>query len=110
MLADFPVCGTLIQNAEHFFVSLVPFTEEACFGRDSIINIHSQYQWTEENHGVIHSRHQQQFSINVWAGIVSDCLVTPYVLPHQLTGKHCQDFLLHDLLNLLKDVPLAVRA
>jgi hypothetical protein len=43
------------------------------FCRDGIINIHNQHQWLEENpHGVIHSRHQQQFSINVWAAIIGD--------------------------------------
>jgi hypothetical protein len=34
--------------------------------------------------GVIRSRQQQQFSINVWAGTVDHCLVSPHVLPHQL--------------------------
>jgi hypothetical protein len=46
----------------------------------------------------------------VWAGIVGDCLVGPHVLPHRLTGNHYRDFLLHNLPNLLEDVPLAVRA
>jgi hypothetical protein len=43
-------------------------------------------------------------------GFVGDCLVGPHVLPHQLTGSRCQDFLLRDLPKLLEDVPLAVRA
>jgi hypothetical protein len=60
--------------------------------------------------GRILCRHQQQFSVNVWAGIVGDCLVDPHVLPHQLTGHHYRDFLIHDLPKLLGDVPLAVRA
>jgi hypothetical protein len=85
-------------SAEHFFVSSVLFTDEAHFSRYAIINIHNQHQWEEENpHGVIHSRHQQQFSINVWAGIVGDCLVSQHALPHQLTGNHYRDFLLYDL-------------
>jgi hypothetical protein len=41
---------------------------------------------------------------------VGDCLVGLHVLPHQLTGNHYQDVLFHDLLKLLEDVPLAVRA
>jgi hypothetical protein len=36
----------------------------------------------ENSHGVIHSRHKQQFSINASAGIVGDCLVGSHVLPH----------------------------
>jgi hypothetical protein len=51
------------------------------------VTVHLQ-QWAEDNHGVIHSRDQQQFSINVWAGIVVGSLVGPHVLPHHLTGNH----------------------
>jgi hypothetical protein len=63
----------------------------------------------ENSHCVIHSRNQQQFNMNVCAGIVGDCLIGPYVLPHRLTDNHYRDFLLHDLPKLLPDVPLAVR-
>jgi hypothetical protein len=42
------------------------FTDEARFDTDGIINVHNQHQWVKENpHGVNHSRHQQQFSINI---------------------------------------------
>jgi hypothetical protein len=79
------------QSAEHFFLSSVLFTDEVRFGTGGIINIHNQHQWAEENHhGVIHSRHQQQFSINVCAGIVGERLD---VLPHWLTVNHYRDFL-----------------
>jgi hypothetical protein len=72
----------------------VVFTDEEHFGTGGIINIHNQQQWAEENHhGVIHSRHQQQLSINVWAGIVGKCLVSPHVLLHQLTFNNYRDFL-----------------
>jgi hypothetical protein len=58
-------------SAEHFFVPPEIFADQASCSRDGIINIYNQSQWAEENlHYVIHSRHQQQFSINVWAGIV----------------------------------------
>jgi hypothetical protein len=63
-----------------------------------------------ESSWLIHSSHQQQFSINGRAGIVGDCLIGPHILPHRLTGNHYRDFLLHDLPKLLGDVPLAVRA
>jgi hypothetical protein len=55
-------------------------------------------------------RHQQQFSINVWAGIVGNCLAGLRVLLYQLTGNHYRDFLSLDLPKLLEAVLLAVRA
>jgi hypothetical protein len=39
----------------------------------------------------------------VWAGIVIDYLVGPHVLPHQLTGNHRRNVLLHELLKLLEE-------
>jgi hypothetical protein len=55
---------------ETIFVSLVLFTDWALLGREGIFSINNQYDWPEENpHGVIYSTHQQQFSINMWAGI-----------------------------------------
>jgi hypothetical protein len=45
----------------------------------------------------------------LWAGIFGDILIGPHVLPHRLTGKHDQYYLLPDLSKLLEDVPLAVR-
>lgn len=44
---------------------------EAHFGRGNNLNIHNQHPWTEGNsHGVIHSRHQQQFSIICGQGLL----------------------------------------
>jgi hypothetical protein len=36
----------------------------------------------------IHSRHKQQFSINVWVELVGDYSLGPHVLPHRLTDNH----------------------
>jgi hypothetical protein len=60
-----------LVREKHFFVSSALFTDEARFGADGIRNIHNQHQWAERNpHGVIRSRYQKQFSINVWAVII----------------------------------------
>jgi hypothetical protein len=67
--------------------------------------------WAEENpHAVVQSRHQQQFSINVWAGIIGDVLVGPRVLPQRLTGNSFRHFLENNLPTLLEDLPFAIRA
>jgi hypothetical protein len=94
-----------------FLVSSVLFTDEAAFTRNGIITFHNNHVWAEENpRAVVQSRHQQQFSINVWAGIIGDVLVGPHVLPQRLTGNSYQNFLENDLLTLLEDLPLAIRA
>jgi hypothetical protein len=57
----------------------------------------------EENpRDTIHSRHQQQFGINVLAGIVGDCLVALHIFPQRQTGSVERDFRLNGLPRLLK--------
>jgi hypothetical protein len=55
VIVDFPSGETfcwcfVLRSVGHFFVSSVLFTDEARFGRDSIINIHNQHQWAERLH------------------------------------------------------------
>ena len=49
---------------------------------------------------------RRAFSINVWAGIIGDTLIGPFILPGTLTGALYCDFLTNDLSVLLKGVPL----
>ena len=64
------------------------FTDEASFQRDQIVNFHNQHAWADVNpHATVEARHQQRFSVNVWAGIVGDYLVGSYVLPQRLNGQ-----------------------
>jgi hypothetical protein len=44
----------------------------------------------------------------MWAGIVGDYLVGPYVLSHRLTCNHYRDFLFQGLQKLLEVVSVAV--
>jgi hypothetical protein len=97
--------------AEPFLFSSVLFAYEAAFTRNGIITFHNNHMWAEENpQAVVQSRHQQQFSINVWAGIIGDILVGFHVLPQRLTGNSYRHFLENDLPTLLEDLPLAIRA
>jgi hypothetical protein len=58
-------------------------------------------------HTTIQSSHRQRFSIDIWAGIVADCLLGPYVLPDRLTGQNYRDFLRTTLPDYFEDMPLA---
>lgn len=105
-------CTWLLEAcaANPLFLPSVLFTDEAGFTRNGIVNFHNSHRWHEENpHGIFQSRHQQQFSINVWAGITNDFLIGPFVLPQRLSGQNYRYFLEEDLPGLLDDVPLDVR-
>lgn len=92
------------------FTALILFTDEAGFTRDGIHNVHNQHVWADENpHQMVITHHQQQFSVNVWAGIIGNYLLGPYFLPRRLTGERYLRFLQYDLPGLLEDVPLEVR-
>jgi hypothetical protein len=54
------------------------FTDEAGFSRDGIINFRVSHG--ENTHDTFQSRHQRRFSINLWAGILGDRLIGPYIL------------------------------
>jgi hypothetical protein len=80
------------------------------FGRNGIINFHNHQQWVEDKpHGELQSRHHRQFSINVSAGTVGNCLAGPCVLSCQLTVNHYQVLFSNGLSYLLEDVPVSVR-
>lgn len=92
------------------FARNVLFTDEACFTRNGIPNIHNSHLWTEANpHAIVEAHHQHTFSLNVWAGIVGDVLVGPHFLPRRVGGAEYLDLLENHLGNLLEDVPLAIR-
>jgi hypothetical protein len=76
-LAQENFCWWFVQwCAVHFFVCSVLLRDETCFGRWH--HQYNQHQWAEKNpHGVIRSRHQQQFIINVWIG--GDCFVGQHI-------------------------------
>jgi hypothetical protein len=93
-----------------FFVSSVLFTDEAAFTRNRIITFHNNRVWAEENpHAVVQSRHQQQFSINMWAGIIGG-FGRPSCFATKLTGNSYRHFLENDLPTILEDLPLVIRA
>jgi hypothetical protein len=73
-------------------------------------NFHNQHVWADTNpRATIQLSHQQRFAINIWAGIVGECLLGPYVLPDKLNGQNYTDFLRTALPDYLEVMPLAFR-
>jgi hypothetical protein len=75
-----------------------------------VFNVHNRQLWARDNSHAIRERwYQVRFSVSVWAGIVGDNVVGPYLLPDRLTAQQYSDILETVLPGLLEDVPLAVR-
>ena len=54
--------------------------------------------WQKDNSHVVHqSHHQYRFSVDVWAGIVDNYPVEPYLLPSHLIGSVYEVFLRGEL-------------
>lgn len=102
-------CLLQVERDEDFLKHVL-FTDEATFTRAGIFNTHNMHSWQEENpHEVHRFRYQHRFSVNVWAGIVGDSLIGPYLMPSPLNGQRYTLFLRDTLPLLLEDVPLGVR-
>lgn len=92
------------------FAKIIIFTDEAHFTRDGIFNFHNNHLWKTVNpHGLHIGKHQEKFSLNVWAGIVGDQILGPVFLPQTLDGARYLEFLQNDFQDLLDEVPLVVR-
>ena len=97
-------------NADPRFPEVVLFTDEAHFTRDCMYNSHNSHVWSDENpHATVMTNHQRRFAVNIWAGIVGDYLLGPYMLPPRLRWPMYRLFLEVHLPMLLEDVPLHIR-
>lgn len=96
--------------ADPDFCAHVLFTDECTFSREGILNTHNYHVWSNENPHTIRPRSfQQRFSVNIWAGIVHDYLIGPYLLPTRLDGESYLVFLQEVLPELLNHVPALIR-
>jgi Helix-turn-helix domain (DUF4817) len=97
-------------NLQRRFEKFILFTDEACFTRDGVFNSRNNHLWCDENpHATFIRAHQRRFSVNVWAGIVGEYVIGPYILPNRLNGENYFIFLNNVLPELLDDLPLNIR-
>ncbi|GBO07364.1 hypothetical protein AVEN_107363-1 [Araneus ventricosus] len=79
-------------------------TDESTFTGEGMFNSYNFHVLLEENpHATRTSAVQERFLVNVWADIVRDHLVGPYLLPERLTGANYLTFLQQALPQLLDD-------
>lgn len=92
------------------FFKEILFTDEASFTREGIFNSKNNHEWAAVNpHGTVIRGHQHRFSVNVWAGVLGDSLVGPYILPNRLTSPIYLAFIRDILPELLEDIALQDR-
>lgn len=102
-------CRYLLAQPDNILKKIL-WTDECKLDRNGITNVHNLHVWSEVNpHAKRESKHQRQFSVNLWAGILDNQLIGPYVLPDNINGANYLDFLQNQLPVLLENVPLVAR-
>lgn len=92
------------------FLENVLFTDESSFTREGIFNSRNTHVWALLNpHEITVRGYQHRFSVNIWAGILGDRVIGPYVLPNRLNSPTYVSFIRDILPELLEDVPLEIR-
>lgn len=97
---------------EHFLRNIL-WTDESKFDRDGITNYHNLHFWAPKEGGnpkkLKETVSQIRFSLNVWMGVIDNCLLGPHFLPQNLTGENYEEFLRNNLDNLLVEVPEEIK-
>jgi hypothetical protein len=73
-------CERLLREHESAgFLKCILWSDEVAFTREGVYNSHNGHLWTQHNPHVTREwGHQVRWSINVWAGIIGNCVVGPY--------------------------------
>lgn len=92
------------------FISQILWTDESQFTRDGCFNFHNEHTWARENpHRTRANSSQYKFSVNVWAGIISNYIVGPFIFETSLNSNIYLNFLNQELGNFMDDIPLLNR-
>lgn len=104
-------CRFINERREHDqnFHRQILFTDECCFTRRGMTNLHNEHIYADENpHAIKVVHYQREFRINVWAGIIDRFIIGPVILPLRLNGLNYLEHL-ENLPNLFDELPLAIR-
>ncbi|CAH2083514.1 unnamed protein product [Euphydryas editha] len=67
-------CRWFLQNTDKNIL----FTDEATFTKLGVFNVHNEHWWNHSNPYVTRQdAYQHRFSVNVWAGVLNNCLLGP---------------------------------
>lgn len=102
-------CNWLIQhlNDNDNFLNTIIWSDESKFTNQGLFNRNNEHYWSVENprqHREI--RNQVRFGLNVWAGILGDRILGPFIYEETLNGERYLDFLRTHLMEYLDNIPL----
>src|ERR1043166_7844808 len=83
-------CRWLLQkdHSDRNFLKKILWSDETIFTREGIFNQHNLHVYSHQNpHATRQMCFQQRWSVNVWAGILGDKIVDPYIIQETLTGQ-----------------------
>lgn len=106
-------CRWLLDTSEenYYFPKYILFSDECIFHNNGYVNRHNLHYWATENpHWMQQAHTQVRWSVNVWAGIFGDRIIGPYFIDGKVDGDGYRKFLNDELVNLLEEVPLELRA
>lgn len=93
-------------NDDDNFLNII-WTDESKFTNCGIFNRNTEHVWCTENPHVNRPvRNQIRFGVNVWAGIIGDCVFGPFIYEENLTGVNYLDFLRTTFANYLDEINL----
>lgn len=97
-----------INRQGNNFLNKIIWSDETKFTNCGIFNRHNEHIWSIENpEGNRQGRPQVRFDINVWAGILGDRILGPFLFEGHLTAEQYLHFLNNEFQNFLMDIPLA---
>jgi len=103
------LCNWIKAHLE--LLSVILFSDEACFTRDGVNNLRNVHTWSYDNpHETSLTNIQRRFTVNVWCGVLGNKLIGPYVFDNNLMGNAYEVFLRNELPGLLENISLMIRS
>lgn len=110
------------------FLKKILWSDESTFTRDGTTNFHNLHHYATQNpHVKFQTKHQNRFSVNVWAGVIGKTkilppfiqsfltinaignrIIGPFYLPQRLDANAYLNFLKNDVQNSIEELPLNV--
>ncbi|KAJ8915731.1 hypothetical protein NQ315_000666, partial [Exocentrus adspersus] len=89
------------------FLKFVLFSDECTFHRNGFVNRHNFHYYDTQNPHVVEVNHYQHnnWSLNVWDGIVHNFVIGPHIFEGRVTGQVFLNFLINDFPRLIHHLP-----